>query len=231
MDRYFTIAYMTQLQCRKGQDMDSASKKKFKLLGLSGSIRRDSHCKAILRTIQEKLPADIELAVFDLEPVPPYNEDNDDSGNFQPIVRALKSAVAECDGIVAITPEYNHGMSGILKNAIDWVSRPGYESILKDKPVAVMTVSSSPKGGVRAQSQMHDTFLSTVSRITPGRQVAIGNPDKKIANGRVTDENTLLIVLRAVDVLIDEICLVQRRPPHINPAADARKKAPRVRAD
>lgn len=207
------------------------SKKKFKLLGLSGSIRRESFCKAVLDTITEKLPSDVELTIFGLEPVPPYNEDHDNDRNAPPPARALKQAVVEADGIIAITPEYNHGMSGILKNAIDWVSRPGYESVLKDKPVAVMTLSSSPKGGARAQAQMHDTFLSTVSRITPGRQVAIGSPAKKISNGRVTDENTLLILLRAVDVLIDEICLIQGRPPRIDPAAEARKKAPKVRAD
>jgi chromate reductase len=211
--------------------MDSAAKKKFKLLGLSGSIRRESYCKAMLETIQDKLPPDIALTIFGLEKVPPYNEDDDDSGDFGPVVSALKEAVAECDGIIAVTPEYNHGMSGILKNAIDWVSRPGYESILKNKPVAVMSVSTSVRGGVRAHSQMHDTFLSTVSRITPGRQVAIGSPHKKFANGRVTDENTLLILMRAVDTLIDEICLVQHLPPRVDPAAEARKKAPRVRAD
>jgi chromate reductase len=207
------------------------SKKQFKLLGLSGSIRRESFCKAVLETIKEKLPSDIELTIFWLEPVPPYNEDHDNDRDVPPPARALKEAVVEADGIIAITPEYNHGMSGILKNAIDWVSRPGYESVLKDKPVAVMTLSSSPKGGARAQAQMHDTFLSTVSRITPGRQVAIGSPAKKIANGRVTDENTLLILLRAVDVLIDEICLIQGRAPRIDPAVEARKKAPKVRAD
>jgi chromate reductase len=230
MDRYFPIAYMTPATA-KGVRMVSASGKKFNLLGLSGSIRRDSHSKALLQTIKENLPDDIELNIFGLETMPPYNEDLDNDQDAPPPARALKRAVTEADGIIAVTPEYNHGMSGILKNAVDWVSRPGYESVLKDKPVAVMTVSSSPRGGVRAQAQMHDTFLSTVSRITPGRQVAIGSPAKKIANGRVTDENTLLILMRAVDVLIDEICMVQGRPPHVDPAAEARKKAGKVRSD
>ncbi len=211
--------------------MDATSGKKFKLLGLSGSIRRESSCKAVLETIQEKLPAEIELTIFGLETMPPYNEDLDNDTDAPPPARALKQAVVESDGLIAITPEYNHGMSGILKNAIDWVSRPGYESVLKNKPVAVMTVSSSPKGGTRAQSQMHDTFLSTVCRITPGRQIAIGNPAKKITGGRVTDENTLLILMRAVDVLIDEICLIQRRPPRLDPAAEARRTAGKILGD
>ena len=205
--------------------------KVFKLLGLSGSIRRESFCKAVLETIREKVAADIAVTNFDLEPIPPYNQDLDDDKGWPPPVRALRQAIIEADGLIAITPEYNHGMSGILKNAIDWVSRPGYESILKDKPVAVMSLSSSGRGGARAQSQMHDTFLSTVSRITPGRQIALTNPGKKIANGRVTDTNTLLILLRGVDVLIDEICLIQRLPPRVDPAAEVRKKAGKVRID
>ena len=203
----------------------------FKLLGLSGSIRRASYCKAVLETIREGVSGDVQLRNFDLEPIPPYNQDLDNDKGWPAPVRALREAVIEADGLIAVSPEYNHGMSGILKNAVDWVSRPGYESILKDKPVAVMSLSSSPRGGVRAQSQMHDTFLSTVSRITPGRQIAITSPGKKITGGRVTDENTLLILLRAVDVLIDEICLVRRLPPRIDAAAEARKKAGKVRID
>ena len=203
----------------------------FKLLGLSGSIRRASYCKAVLETIREGVSGDVQLRNFDLEPIPPYNQDLDNDKGWPAPVRALREAVIEADGLIAVSPEYNHGMSGILKNAVDWVSRPGYESILKDKPVAVMSLSSSGRGGVRAQSQMHDTFLSTVSRITPGRQIAITSPGKKIAGGRVTDENTLLILLRGVDVLIDEICLIQRLPPRNDPAAEARKKAGKVRID
>jgi chromate reductase len=211
--------------------MEAKSGKKFKLLGLSGSIRRESFCKAVLETIRERVAADIAVTNFDLEPIPPYNQDLDDENGWPPSVRALRQAIIAADGLIAITPEYNHGMSGILKNAVDWVSRPGYESILKDKPVAVMSLSSSGRGGVRAQSQMHDTFLSTVSRITPGRQIALTNPGKKIAGGRVTDANTLLILLRGVDVLIDEICLIQRLPPRVDAAAEARKKAGKVRID
>jgi chromate reductase, NAD(P)H dehydrogenase (quinone) len=205
--------------------MDSPPGKTFKLLGLSGSIRRVSSCKAVLETIRDNLPDDAELNIFGLETMPPYNEDLDNDTDVPPPARALKRAVIESDGLIAITPEYNHGMSGILKNAIDWVSRPGYESVLKNKPVAVMTVSSSARGGVRAQAQMHETFLSTVSRITPGRQVAIGHPEEKIANGRVTDERTLAMLMRAVDVLLDEICLVERRPPRHSPASGRSGKA------
>lgn len=203
--------------------------KTFKLLGLSGSIRRESYCKAVLETIREKVSADTVVKNFDLEPIPPYNQDLDNEAGWPQPVRALRQAVIEADGLIAISPEYNHGMSGILKNAIDWVSRPGYESILKDKPVVTMSVSN--RGGIRAQNQMHATFLSCVCRITPGREIVVIEPAKKITDGRVTDEQMLRVLLRGVDALIDEICLMQRLAPRMDAAAETRKAQPRPRGD
>jgi chromate reductase, NAD(P)H dehydrogenase (quinone) len=205
------------------------SGKKFKLLGLSGSIRRASFCKAILETIREKVSPDVEVRNFDLEPIPPYNQDLDDEQGWPPPVRALREAVIEADGLIAVSPEYNHGMSGILKNAIDWVSRPGYESILKNKHVLCISVSN--RGGIRAQNQMHATFLSTVTRITPGREIVVLEPATKITEGRVTDEQMLRVILRGVDVLIDEICLMQHLPKRVDAAAEERKKGGRPKGD
>lgn len=205
------------------------SGKTFKLLGLSGSIRRESYCKAVLETIRENVSADVVVNNFDLEPIPPYNHDLDNEKDWPAPIRALRAAVIEADGLIAVSPEYNHGMSGILKNAIDWVSRPGYESILKDK--SVVTISVSNRGGIRAQNQMHATFLSTVCRIAPGREIVVIDPAKKITGGRITDEQMLRVVLRGVDVLLDEICLMQHLPKRVDPAAEARKSFPRPRGD
>jgi chromate reductase, NAD(P)H dehydrogenase (quinone) len=205
------------------------SGKKFKLLGLSGSIRRASFCKAILETIREKVSSDVEVRNFDLEPIPPYNQDLDNEQGWPPPVRALREAVIEADGLIAVSPEYNHGMSGILKNAIDWVSRPGYESILKNKHVLCISVSN--RGGIRAQNQMHATFLSTVTRITPGREIVVLEPAKKFTDGRLTDEDMLRVVLRGVDVLIYEICLMQHLPKRVDAAAEERKKGGRPKGE
>ena len=144
-------------------------------------------------------------------------------------VRALREAVIEADGLIAVSPEYNHGMSGILKNAIDWVSRPGYESILKNKHVLCISVSN--RGGIRAQNQMHATFLSTVTRITPGREIVVLDPATKFTNGRVSDEQMLRVILRGVDTMLDEICFFQSLPQRDDPAAKARKAAPRQKGD
>ena len=201
----------------------------FKLLGLSGSIRRASYCKAVLETIREGVSGDVQLQNFDLEPIPPYNQDLDNDKGWPAPVRALREAVIEADGLIAVSPEYNHGMSGILKNAIDWVSRPGYESILKNKHVLCISVSN--RGGIRAQNQMHATFLSTVTRITPGREIVVIDPGSKVTNGRVTDEQMLRVILRGVDTMLDEICFFQSLPQRDDPAAKARKAAPRQKGD
>src|SRR5687768_16918521 len=99
-----------------GKRLDEMAGKKFKLLGLSGSIRRQSYCKAILETIREQVSADTVVTNFDLEPIPPYNQDIDNEKDYPAPIRDLRRAVIEADGIIAVSPEYNHGMSGILKN-------------------------------------------------------------------------------------------------------------------
>ena len=203
--------------------------KTFKLLGLSGSIRRVSSSKAVLETIRENVSADTVVTNFDLTPIPNYNQDLDNERDWPAPVRALRKEVIEADGIIAVTPEYNHGMSGVLKNAIDWVSRPGYESILKGKVVLIVSVSN--RGGLRAQDQMQATFLSCVCRITPGRQIVVMDPSRKITDGRITDEQLLRVVMRGVDTMLDEICLFQRLPMRNDPAAEARKAGPRPKGD
>jgi chromate reductase len=116
--------------------------------------------------------------------------------------------IVAADALVVISPEYNHGMSGLLKNAIDWVSRPGYASILKDKPVSIMTAAPSMLGGVRAQAQLRETFASTLSRVMAHRQVVIGDAAKKIADGRLVDQPTLQFALAAIDLMLDEVRLL-----------------------
>jgi chromate reductase, NAD(P)H dehydrogenase (quinone) len=110
------------------------------LLGLSGSLRRASNSTVVLRGLQEALAPSAALDIFLLHGVPLYNED-DDAGHAQESVRALRSAIKTSDGVIMISPEYNHGMSGVLKNGLDWASRPYGRSVLMGKPVLTMTAS------------------------------------------------------------------------------------------
>jgi chromate reductase len=179
------------------------------LLGLSGSIRKESTNTAILRTVAEKLGARASLTVFPLNDIPLYNSDLEGDALPQP-VRALKEAIAASDGLILCTPEYNHGMSGVLKNALDWASRPAFASPLKNKPTLLMTSSPGYVGGARAQAQMQETMASALARVVIRPQIVIAGVAQKIVNGRLVDEATLKFCLEAIDDLLAEIRLLER---------------------
>ena len=174
------------------------------LLGLSGSLRRASNSTAVLRGLQDALASRAALSIFPLHGIPRYNED-DDAEHAPESVRALHSAVETSDGVIMISPEYNHGMSGVLKNGIDWVSRPYGRSVLRGKPVLTMTASPAFTGGVRAQQQMNETLASIPARPVLRPQIVIGGVHEKVSDGRLVDEATLRFALAGVDDLIDEI--------------------------
>ncbi|WP_445143509.1 NADPH-dependent FMN reductase [Dyella sp. Tek66A03] len=174
------------------------------MLGLSGSLRRASYCTAILRTLGEGLGNRATLDIFDLKSVPLYNQDEDDE--LQPeSVKALKRAVTDCDGVLLISPEFNHGMTGVLKNALDWASRPTFASPFRNKPVLIMSASPAFTGGVRAQAQMLETLAAMLARVVSTPQVVIGSVHDKINDGRLVDEASLRFASEAIDDLLREI--------------------------
>ena len=175
-----------------------------RILGIVGSLRRESYSGAVLKGLQEAARARVRFDTFPLGDVPLYNADLDGDQKPQPVV-ALKSAIHDCDGLVLSSPEYNYGVSGVLKNALDWASRPGYQSVLKDKPVLIMTSSPGLLGGVRAQAQLRQTLAGTLSRVVPVPEVAIAQVQTKIQDGRLTDPTSLKFVLEAFEVLLAEI--------------------------
>jgi chromate reductase len=179
-----------------------------RLLGLSGSLRRASHSTAVLIGLREALAPKIALDIFPLHEVPLYNED-DDGERAPEAIRALRSAIATSGGVVMVSPEYNHGMSGVLKNALDWASRPYGQSALKGKPVLTMTTSPAFTGGVRAQQQMNETLASIPARQLLRPQIVIGSVHEKVRDGRLVDEAVLRFALAGVDDLLNEIGAAQ----------------------
>jgi len=176
----------------------------FCLLGLSGSLRRASNSTGVLRGLQDSLGPRAALDIFPLHAIPLYNED-DDAERAPESVRALRAAIDANDGVIMISPEYNHGMSGVLKNALDWASRPYGLSVLKSKPVLTMTASPAFTGGVRAQQQMNATLASIPARPVFRPQIVIGGVHEKVRDGRLIDEAALSFALAGVDDLIEEI--------------------------
>src|SRR5580692_6426303 len=119
------------------------------IVGIAGSLRRGSYNRAALRAAAELAPADIEIEIVGLQDIPSYNEDREKSPPES--VTELKAAVRAADGVLFATPEYNYSIPGVLKNAIDWASRPYGDSAWDDKPAAIMGASISPIGTARAQ--------------------------------------------------------------------------------
>jgi chromate reductase len=136
-----------------------------RVLGISGSLRRDSLNSALLRAAAERLPGGAELIEFDgLREVPPYDEDVEVEAT--PLaVEALRQAVREADAVLIATPEYNHSIPGQLKNALDWVSRPAGKSALNGKPAATIGASTGMFGGVWAQAELRKVLGAMGGRV------------------------------------------------------------------
>ncbi|MFI4977101.1 MAG: NADPH-dependent FMN reductase [Solirubrobacterales bacterium] len=149
-----------------------------RVLGLSGSLRRDSLNTRLLRATSKLLPAGVELEVFDqLAAIPPYSEDDEHAAH--PAVTALKAAIAGADAVLVATPEYNASIPGALKNALDWVSRPPASTPLRGKPAAVIGASTGLFGAVWAQAETRKV-LSTIGARVVDRELPIAQANEAL---------------------------------------------------
>ncbi len=180
----------------------------YRLLGLSGSLRRDAYSTTVLKTLAEAVGARASVTIADIGALPHYNHDLDTS---QPpeSVALLRRQIGEADGLLVVSPEYNHGMPGLLKNAIDWASRPAFASTLIGKPVMAVTVSPAFTGGVRAHYQLRETFAACLARPVAAAEVVIGLANTKIADGWLADEASLSFALNGIEALYREIDLLR----------------------
>ncbi len=183
--------------------MDSGNRT-LRIVGISGSLRKGSFSTALLRVLEAKLKPSIELEVITLEDIPLYNEDLDHNSAI-PAVANLKLRISEGDGILIVTPEYNYGIPGVLKNALDWVSRPAYQSVIKNKPVSIISESRAITGGVRAQNQLRETLVAMQARLVPGPEVVVGSVHTKLLEGKYQDQEGLAFILASVARLRDEV--------------------------
>ncbi|WP_421147878.1 NADPH-dependent FMN reductase [Pseudomonas sp. NFX5] len=161
----------------------------------------------MLKTLSKRLGEQVHMSLFALNDIPAYNSDLE-ADALPASVDAQKVAIAQADGLIICSPEYNYGMSGVLKNALDWASRPGFNSPLK-KTVLTMTSSPGVLGGVRAQSQLRETLTATLSRVIDCPQIVIPGINQKIREGEFEDETTTAFMIAAVEDLIREINLLE----------------------
>ena len=161
-----------------------------RILGVAGSLRAGSFNRSLLRAAVELAPHDMTIEVFDLAVVPLYNGDVEAAGD-PPGVAAFKQAIAAADGVLFATPEYNHGVPGVMKNAIDWASRPPREAPLGGKPVGLIGASPGQTGTARGQSQLRQAFEFTNSYCMPQPELLVFKAHEKFdAEGRLTDSAT-----------------------------------------
>jgi chromate reductase len=177
-----------------------------RVLGIAGSLRSGSLNRAVLRAAAELAPAGMEVHLFDgLADIPPFNEDVEAQGDPAP-VRALKAAIQEADALLIATPEYNYGVPGVLKNAIDWASRPAGKSPLNRKPAAIMGASMGMHGTARAQMALRQTFVFTETCTMLRPELYLGRAHEKIdANGRLVDEPTRKQLRKLLEAFADWI--------------------------
>jgi chromate reductase len=173
-----------------------------RVLGIAGSLRKASFNRALLRAAQELAPEDMEITVFDLAPIPPYNEDVEKQGDPPPVA-ALKEAIRAADALLVVSPEYNYGIPGVLKNAIDWASRPPGKSPLNGKPAAIMGASPGMGGTIRAQLALRQAFLFTETPVMLKPEIYVAKAQERFdADLRLTDEKTRELVGKLLAALV-----------------------------
>lgn len=161
-----------------------------KVLGFAGSLRAGSLNRALLRAAQEVAPEGMTIESFDLKDVPLYNADVEAAGD-PPSVATLKEAIRTADAVLMATPEYNHGVPAVMKNAVDWASRPPRGAPLNGKPVGIIGASPGQVGTARAQSQLRQAFEFTNSYCMPQPELLVFKASEKFdAQGKLTDEKT-----------------------------------------
>src|SRR3954452_18564688 len=175
-----------------------------RVLGISGSLRRDSHNTNLLRAAAEAAGPDIELELFDgLKEIPPYDEDDDVHPRPEAVAR-LNSAIADADAVLFSTPEYNSSIPGQLKNALDWVSRPVATNVLRNKPVVVVGASTGGFGAVWAQAELR-RVLSTLGARVLDVELPVSHAHTRFDETRLTDDEIRAGLVDAIEELAAEV--------------------------
>lgn len=172
------------------------------ILGIAGSLRKESFNRMLLRAAQELVPDGARLETFELDGLPLFNQDEEQ--NPHPRVAELKQRVRSADAILFVTPEYNYSIPGVLKNAIDCASRPYGDSAWAGKPVAIMGASVGTLGTARAQYHLRQTFVFLNMYAVNQPEVMVSNAqDRFDQEGRLTDETSKKLIRQLLAELVN----------------------------
>ncbi|MDE1851345.1 MAG: NAD(P)H-dependent oxidoreductase [Candidatus Micrarchaeota archaeon] len=175
---------------------------RIRILGIAGSLRKGSLNRMLLNASREFLPDGVELEVFDLAGIPLYNQDDEDP--LPERVAQFKERIKDADAVLIASPEYNHSMTPVIKNALDWATRPPGSHTWYGKPVALMSASDGYLGGIRSQDQLRHVFvdLNMVPINKPEVYVPFAQ-DKMDVNGKLTDEKVRDRMGKLLSALVD----------------------------
>ena len=173
-----------------------------RILGIAGSLRRESYNRAALRAATQSVPDGATLEIFELDGIPGFNQDDEQKPPAK--VVELKKRIREADAVLIVTPEYNYSVPGVLKNAIDWASRPYGDSAWNGKPAAIMGASVGVTGTARAQYHLRQMFVFLNMFPINQPEVMIGNAAERFdATGNLTDEKTKKLIHQLLQNLVD----------------------------
>lgn len=179
-----------------------------KILGIAGSLRKASYNRGALRAAQQLCPQGATIEAFELDGIPAFNQD--DERNPSQKVVDFKNRIRAADAILFVTPEYNYGLPGVLKNAIDWASRPYGDNAWNGKPAAIMSAAMSMGGGVRAQYQLRQSFVFLNVEAVLQPEVAIGNATERFdEQGNLKDETSKKLIGQLLQALVARVRLLK----------------------
>jgi len=174
--------------------------KRIRVLAFAGSLRKGSYNKALIRAAVELAPENVTMEVFDLEGIPPFNQEQENNPPSK--VADFKEKIRGADALLIATPEYNYSIPGVLKNAIDWASRPKQGNPLQGKPVAIMSASSGRFGGARAQYHLRQCFVFLDMRPVNQPEVMLASAaDNFDSDGKLTNEQTRMQIKQLIQAL------------------------------
>jgi chromate reductase len=174
-----------------------------RVVAFAGSLRAASYNRGLLRAAHDVAPSGMSVSICELAPIPLFNADVEAQGDPRPVVD-LKATVGEADALLIAVAEYNYGLSGVLKNTIDWLSRPADSSVLHKKPVALLGASSGMAGTARAQLQLRQTFVFTQTLVMPPPpEFLVAYAQEKFdARGNLTDDDTRVRLRTRLEALL-----------------------------
>jgi chromate reductase len=179
-----------------------------RILGIAGSLRKASYNRGALRAAQQLCPEGAKIEVFELDGIPPFNQD-EEKNPPQKIIE-FKQRIRSADAILFVTPEYNYGLPGVLKNAIDWASRPYGDNAWSGKPCALMSAAMSMGGGIRAQYQLRQCFVFLNMDAVVQPEVAINNVGERFdESSNLKDETSRKLIAQLLQNLVQKARLMR----------------------